>query len=113
MEEHRPPAALVALMTVFFAAMALCALVFWITAVFWPGGPVGLSRDLPRGGLALFAALHIPAAVVGVLLWQWYRHALPPRRRVALEAATIYFWAVVLIGLLFNYLAASFMGRMS
>jgi hypothetical protein len=113
MAEHRPPAALVAAMTLFFAAMALCALAFWIAAVFWPGGPGGLSRDLPPGGLAIFAALHIPAAVVGVLLWQWNRRTLPARARVALEAATIYFWAVVLIGLLFNYLAASFLGWFS
>jgi hypothetical protein len=111
--EHRPPRGLVALMAVFVAALAAAALGFWAVSLFWPGGPGALAAALPRQGVAIFGALHIPAAVAGLLLWQWRRTHLRPALRIALEAAVLYFWAVLLAGIFFNHLAASFLARFS
>jgi hypothetical protein len=49
---------------------------------------------------------------MGVLLWQWRRHELPVRRRVLLEAATLYFGLAVLFSIFMNYLAVSVLDRM-
>jgi len=45
--------------------------------------------------------------VVGILLWQWQRHAMPKLRRVLLEGATLYFMGSVLLGIFLNYLLVS------
>jgi hypothetical protein len=107
MAEHVPPRVLVAIMGVFFAAMAASALAFWAAAVVVPGGPRGVISLVGVGVTTIFGTLHILAAITGILLWQWERHRLPPILRVTLEAATLYFGLAVLISIAFNYLAAS------
>jgi peptidoglycan/LPS O-acetylase OafA/YrhL len=59
--------------------------------------------------VATLVALHIPAAIIGILLWQWTRHDLPARKRVLLEAATLYFGLAVLLGIFLNYLLVAAM----
>jgi hypothetical protein len=113
MAEHVPPRALVAMMALFLGIMAVSALAFWSLSLIWSGGLSGVMAAMGPGLTSLFAAFHIPAAVVAVLLWQWTRRDLSPVLRVALEASVLYFWGAVLTGLFFNYLAASFMGRFS
>ena len=107
MREHTPNPVLVMLMTLFFWAMSACALAFWIGGVIWRGGLQGLIASLGPGTVAVFATLHIPAAIVGILLWQWKRHGLARRPRVLLEAAVLYFMLSVLIGMFLNYLLVS------
>jgi hypothetical protein len=104
MAEHVPPRVLVALMAVFFAAMAVCR-----AGLLGGGGRrarrhFGGDRPCRLGVTTIFGTLHILAAITGVLLWQWERHRLPPLIRVALEAATLYFCLAVLVSIFFNYL---------
>jgi hypothetical protein len=96
-------------MALFFWTMSGAALLFWIGGVLWRGGLSGLMASLGPGAVALFGALHIPAAVVGILLWQWERRAMPTRQRVLLEAGTLYFMLAVLLGIFLNYLLISTM----
>ena len=110
MPEHTPNPILVRAMAGFFWAMSGAALAFWMAGVIWAGGLRGLMASLGPGAVALFGALHIPAAICGILLWQWRRHAMPLRRRVMLEGATLYFGLAVLFGIFLNYLLVSTMG---
>jgi len=110
MAEHTPHPILLRAMTAFFWAMSGAALFFWLGGVVWPGGLQGLMASLGPGAVALFGALHIPAAIAGVLLWQWTRHGLQPQRRVMLEGAALYFGLAVLLGIFLNYLLVSTMG---
>lgn len=107
MREHTPNPVLVLLMTLFFWGMFACALAFWMAGAIWPSGLQGLLAALGSGTVAIFATLHIPAAIAGILLWQWTRHGLPRRSRVLLEAAVLYFMLSVLIGMFLNYLLVS------
>lgn len=111
MGEHVPPRALVALMAAFFSGMALCALGFWLAVLVLPGGVQGVIALIGLSAMTIFGALHILAAVTGVLLWQWERHGLRPVLRVGLEAATVYFCLAVLLSIFFNYLAATVLDR--
>ncbi|NKX42971.1 hypothetical protein [Roseicyclus persicicus] len=104
MSEHTPNPVLVRAMTGFFWAMAASALAFWVGGVVWPGGLRGLIAALGPGLVAGFGALHIPAAIAGILLWQWQRHGMPARRRVLLEAATAYFGLAVVLSIFLNFL---------
>ncbi len=113
MAEHVPPRVLIMLMAGFFVTMTVCALLFWSAAVVMPGGIPGVISLIGNGATTIFGTFHILAAVTGVLLWQWERHRLGPKLRVALEAATIYFCLAVLVSIFFNYLAASVLDRMS
>jgi len=108
-EEHTPPPILVMLMALVFWAMAAAALAFWSAAAIWSDGLGGLVATLDPATVAVFAMMHIPAAIIGILLWQWRRHAMPPRRRVMLEAATLYFGLAVLFSIFMNYLAVRVM----
>jgi len=110
MAEHVPHPILLKAMKAFFWGMSGAALLFWAGGVIWSGGLQGLMAALGPGAVSLFAALHIPAAITGVLLWQWTRHGLPPRRRVMLEGAALYFGLAVLLGIFLNYLLVSTMG---
>ena len=110
--EHQPPRVLVALMALFFAAMTVCALAFWVAAVVVPGGIPGVIALIGNATTTIFGTLHILAAVSGVLLWQWERHRLRPLTRVILEASTIYFCLAVLTSIFFNYLATTILDRM-
>lgn len=110
MAEHTPPPFLVWAMTLFFWAMSLAAVLFWLGGVVWPGGLRGVIASVGPGTMAVFGAFHIPAAICGILLWQWQRHILPPRRRVILEGAALYFCLSVLLGIFLNYLLVSVMG---
>ncbi len=110
-EEHRAPDWLVWVLAAFFAVMALCALAFWASSAVAAAGVSGVISAVGPGAIAIFGALHIPAAIVGVLLLQWRRPVLPVTYRVALEAGTIYFGGAVLLSIFFNYLAVSFMDR--
>jgi hypothetical protein len=110
MAEHTPSPILLKAMTLFFWLMSGAALLFWLGGVVWPGGLRGLMAALGPSVVALFGALHIPAAITGVLLWQWTRRSLPPRRRVMLEGAALYFGLAVLLGIFLNYLLVSTMG---
>lgn len=107
MREHTPNPVLVVLMALFFWAMAGSALSFWVAGAIWPDGVQGLIGALGPGLVAVFATLHIPAAIAGILLWQWKRHGLPSRLRVMLEAATLYFMVSVLLGMFLSYLLVS------
>ena len=107
MSEHKAPPFLLRLMSLFFWAMALAALAFWMGVAVWRGGLSGLIAAIGPGSVAIFATFHIPAAVVGILLWQWQRHAMPKLRRVLLEGATLYFMGSVLLGIFLNYLLVS------
>ncbi len=110
MAEHTPNRFLLSAMSFFFWGMAAAALGFWLLSVVWPGGPRGLIGDLGPGLIAVFIALHIPAAITGILLWQWRRHQMRARTRVMLEAAALYFGLAVLFGLFMNYLLVSILG---
>ena len=110
MPEHKAPPALLALMAGFLGLMAAAASVFWLAALAF--GIRGAIHGIGPGSASLFFAMHIPAAIAGLLLWQWRRRELRPAIRVALEAATLYFWLAVLLGLLFNLLAASILDRL-
>jgi hypothetical protein len=107
MSEHKASPFLLRLMTLFFWAMALAALAFWMGGAVWRGGLSGLIATIGPGTVAIFASFHILAAVVGILLWQWQRHRLPKLRRVLLEAATLYFMGAVLLGMFLSYLLVS------
>ncbi|WP_439136563.1 hypothetical protein [Roseicyclus sp.] len=107
MSEHKASPFLLRLMSLFFWAMTLCALAFWVAGTFWRGGLSGVIASLGTGSVAIFATFHIPAAVVGILLWQWQRHGLTKARRVFLEGATLYFMGSVLLGIFLNYLLVS------
>ncbi|MHA7886107.1 MULTISPECIES: hypothetical protein [Roseicyclus] len=110
MSEHQPPAALLMAMTGIFWAVAAASLLFWLGGLLWPGGLSGLMAALGPGAIATLVTLHIPAAIIGILLWQWTRAGLSPRRRVLLEAATAYFILSVILGIFLNYLLVSAMG---
>ncbi len=110
MAEHTPPKFLVTAMFGFFWAMAAAALLFWVGGVVWPGGLRGVMAAMGNGAVAVFGAFHIPAAICGILLWQWHRHTMAPRFRVMLEGATLYFGLAVLFGIFLNYLLVSTMG---
>jgi hypothetical protein len=110
MSEHQPPAALLVAMAGVFWAVAAASLLFWLGGLLWPGGLSGLMAALGPGAVATLVTLHIPAAIIGILLWQWTRAGLSPRRRVLLEAATLYFALAVLLGVFLNYLLVSAMG---
>lgn len=112
MPEHTPNPILVMAMSAFFWAMSAAALLFWLGGVIWTGGLNGLVASLGPGAVAVFGAFHIPAAITGILLWQWRRHSLPPARRVALEAATLYFCLTVLLSMFLNHLLASMLDDM-
>lgn len=107
MAEHVPNRLLVAAMALFFGAMTLCTAAFWLLSVLWPGGPGGLIASIGPTAVAIVGTLHIPAAIVGILLLQWHRRDLPPVLRVVVEAATLYFGLLVLISIALNYMAAS------
>lgn len=107
MDEHTPPRALIFVMSVFFWALSLSALLFWSGALIWRGGMGGLIESLGDGIVTGFVTLHIPAAIAGLLLLQWKRDAMPVRRRVLLEAATLYFGLAVLFGMFMSYVAVS------
>jgi hypothetical protein len=107
MAEHVPPRGLIALMWLFFGAMSLFALAFWLAALVLSGGVQGVIAAIGLGAMTIFGTFHILAAITGILLWQWERHRLTPRRRVMLEAATLYFALAVLVSIFFNYLAAT------
>jgi hypothetical protein len=107
MREHTPNPVLVVLMALFFWAMAGSALAFWVAGTIWPDGVQGLIGALGPELVAVFATLHIPAAIAGILLWQWKRHGLSRRLRVMLEAATLYFMLSVLLGMFLSYLLVS------
>lgn len=108
MPEHTPNRWIVALMAGFLVLMTGAAVLFWGAALIWTGGVRGVMAAMGPGAMALFGSLHIPAAITGVLLWQWYRAQLSPRLRVGLEAATLYFGGAVLLGLFLNFLLVSF-----
>ena len=110
MAEHIPPKFLVTAMFGFFWTMATVALLFWVGGVVWPGGLRGVMAAMGNGAVAVFGAFHIPAAICGILLWQWHRHTMAPRFRVMLEGATLYFGLAVLFGIFLNYLLVSTMG---
>jgi len=112
MSEHIPNPYLVIAMELLFWAMAGAALAFWAGSLIWPGGLRGLMASLGPGVVAVFVVLHIPSAIIGVLLWQWRRHRMPARKRVMLEAATLYFGLAVLFGMFMNYLAASLLDEL-
>lgn len=111
MGEHVPPRGLVMAMEVFVAIMGALSLLFWIAVPLTPGGISGVIALVGPLNMGVFGALHIPVAVAGILVWQWRRRKMRPVLRVALEAATIYFCAIVLIGLFFNLLAAQLLDR--
>ena len=113
MPEHQPSPILLILMVGFFGAMAVSALLFWLGALVWTGGIRGLMASLGPGATALFVTLHIPAAIVGILLWQWLRRGLSPLRRVLLEAATLYFCLAVVLGIFMNYVMASLLDTLT
>lgn len=96
-------------MALIFWAMAAVALGFWVAAAIWSDGLGGLVGALNQAAVAVFAMMHIPAAIIGILLWQWRRHVMPLRRRVMLEAATLYFGLAVLFSIFMNYLALRLM----
>ncbi len=112
-KEHTPNRALVLAMSGFFAVLSLAALLFWLAALVMPGGINGVIALVGPASVAIFSTLHIPAAIVGILLWQWYRADLAPIHRVALEAATLYFGLAVLISIFFNYLAVTLLDAVS
>jgi hypothetical protein len=107
MAEHVPSRFLIALMALFFGVMTLFAATFWVLSVLWPGGPGGLIASISPTAVAIVGTLHIPAAIVGILLLQWHRKDMPPVLRVTVEAATVYFGLLVLISIALNYMAAS------
>ena len=109
MPEHQPPALLVRAMAGFLWAMTGAALGFWLGGLVWPGGLAALMAAAGHGAVAIFVALHIPAAIAGLLLLHWRRHALPGLPRILLEAATLYFGLAVLFGMVLNYLLVSVM----
>jgi len=110
-EEHRAPDWLIWVLAAFFAVMALCALAFWTSSAVAAAGTSGVISAVGPSAIAIFGALHIPAAIVGVLLLQWRRPMLSLPFRLALEAGTLYFGLAVLISIFFNYLAVSLMDR--
>jgi hypothetical protein len=89
----------------FFWTVALAALSFWVLSLVWPNGPAGLILALGAGAGAVFVTLHVPAAITGLLLWQWRRPVMPPRRRVLHETATLYFGSAVAVGMAGNFAA--------
>lgn len=89
----------------FVGAEAIAALLFWMAALI--SGMRGVLDAMGPTLVSLFVALHIPAAIAGILLWQWTRRTLRPAVRVVLEAATLYFGLAVIVGLLVNVMAAS------
>lgn len=107
MAEHTPNRFVLTAMTGFFSAMVLSALLFWVLSLVWSGGISGLIASIGPGIIAVFGSLHIPAAIAGILLWQWRRRELPPVRRVILEAGTVYFILAVVFGMFMNYLLAT------
>lgn len=109
--EHRAPTALILILAAFQAAMTLAALLFWLGILVSPSGFSGVASLIGASAVAIFSVLHIPAAVAGILLWQWRRPVLRKWQRVALEASTIYFGLAVLVSIFFNYLAASLIDR--
>lgn len=110
-KEHRAPDWLIWLLALFFAAMAVAAVAFWAASAVAAQGVRGVIEMVGPSAIAIFGALHIPAAIVGILLLQWRRPALPAPYRVALEAGTIYFGGAVLVSIFFNYLAVTLMDR--
>jgi len=111
MAEHVPPRALIGLLALFLVMMSVSALLFWLAALLAPGGVRSVIEAVGFAAFTVFGALHIVAAITGILLWQWERHGLHPYQRVALEAATLYFGLAVLISIALNYLAASLLER--
>lgn len=105
MSEHRAPEFLIQAMALFIGVMAVAALAFWSFSAILPGGPRAVIAAAGPIAIAIFGTLHIPAAIVGILLLQWRRPMLRRPWRVALEASTLYFGLVVLVGIFFNYLA--------
>ena len=110
MTEHRPNRYVILAMWGFFWSVTGGALAFWVGGLIWPGGLRGLIAALGPGAVAILLSLHIPAAIVGILLWQWRRSGLGPRTRVALEAATVYFCLCVLLGIFMNVLLVQLLG---
>jgi hypothetical protein len=92
-------------MAAFFWVAATTALGFWVLSLAWTNGPAGLVSSLGASAVSIFVSLHVPAAVAGLLLWQWRRGVMPPRRRVLHETATVYFGAAVAVGYLGNFAA--------
>lgn len=95
MREHCPPIWLAGAMAIFFYGVAVTALGLWILVAVAPSGITGVAALLGIAGVSLILALHIPAGISGLLLWQWYRDAMPPRMRAVHETATVYFGASV------------------
>lgn len=110
MPEHKAPPALLAVMAAFLGAMTAAAVAFWLAALAF--GMNSVLQGMGAAAASLFVALHIPAAIAGILLWQWKRCDLRPAHRAALEAATLYFCLAVLFGLVLNLLAASLLDRL-
>jgi peptidoglycan/LPS O-acetylase OafA/YrhL len=90
-------------------AMAAAATGFWLGGLLWPGGLPAVIAAAGHATVATFVALHIPAAIAGVLLLHWRRRAMPRLTRVMLEAATLYFGLAVILGMFLNFLLVSVM----
>jgi len=113
MAEHVPSRFLIAVMTGFFVTMAALALLFWMASAVLPGGSRAVIQMAGTGAVAIFATLHIPATIVGILLLQWHRPRLSRLRRTMMEAATLYFGLAVVISIFLNYMAASLLDLIS
>lgn len=111
-KEHAPPRALLMLMSAFFWSICALALSFWCASLLWLNGAAGLVASLGAGPTAIFVVLHIMAAIVGVLLWQWRRGVMPPRRRVLMETGLVYFGVAVFFSTFMNYLALAALDKM-
>ena len=114
MSEHTPhPFLLKAMTPVLLDGCRGAALLFWIGGVIWPGGLRGLMAALGPGAVALFGALHIPAAIHG---GGGVAVAMAAPRPAAAQAgaagggAALYFGLAVLFGIFLNYLLVSAMG---
>jgi hypothetical protein len=98
MAEHTPNRVITTLLALFLGLMSLAAITIWGMVLILGEGMAGLMGGLGLSLIAVFVALHIPAAIVGVLLWHWVRHDISLANRVLLAGATLYFVAAIGIG---------------